>query len=160
MSEDTAMQTDKDVRIRWGMFDVPTLIALAGVIIGGVAGYYDILNRLNQIEQSRTDRAVVSDRRFQNIENSISVLAAKTDRLPMVEQRTAALEVQLVETNKRLDRFAELLSTNIDLLRKDVTTLTVKVEVSSDKLDRLLNFQSPQRRTDLLENYNSNPMIR
>lgn len=141
-------QVDREVKVNWLIFNVPQLVLLVGFASACLAGYYDVMSRLNQIEASRTERAAFSDRRFSNIENTLATMNMKTDRLPMLEQRTSALEIQMVETNKRLDRFAELITNNIDGLKKDIATLTVEVKVSSDKLDRLLEDQ-PVKRTDL-----------
>lgn len=149
MSEEKSVtQVDKEVRVNWLIFNVPQLVVLLGMVASSLGAYYTLLGRMDLIEQSRTERSIAADKRFTNIENSLVVLTAKSDRLPMIEQRTTALEIALVETNKRLDRFAELITNNIDGLKKDIASLTVEVKVSSDKLDRLLDDQ-PVKRTEL-----------
>lgn len=51
--------------------------------------------------------------------------------------RVNVLEQQATAINIRIDRFTELISNTMELIRKDVNTLGTKVEVLSEKIDNM-----------------------
>lgn len=145
MSNGDGDMQDSSLRLRWLTFDVPQLITIIGGVISIAGLYYNIDGRLSNMENRGLDRSRVIDSRFDGVERSQISAAIKLDRLPTLEQRVTTLETQLVETNKRLDRFVEVISNNMDLIRRDIGGLSTKVEVNSAitvnlnaKLDKVL----------------------
>ena len=151
------MQQDISVRVRWFTFDVPTLVVLITTVVSGTGAYFTLQNRIDKIEQSRTERATVADQRFMRIENAQLDQSHKVEELPMLTQRMTTIETQMQEMGRRLDRFAELVTNNIELVRKDINTLAIKQEVTTtevkgmnDKLDRALNNREGSNQTQFL----------
>ncbi len=127
------MQQDNAVRVRWFTFDIPTLAMLVSTIVAGVAGYYNLRNELTEVvgQAARTELRV-------------AVHENKLSDVPLLSQQVTILKEQVAETNKRLDRFAEQISSGLELMRQDINQLTIKQEITSDKIDRLITQQKAE----------------
>lgn len=127
---EAAVQNGK-VHVNWFNFNVPTILAVAGVG-WAVASYVASMEaRIEKIEEYRVSRSAITDRNFDDIERQLEPLENMPYRMNIVEQ-------QIISTNQRLDRFTELISNTLDAIREDVAALDKKVEVLSSKFDSIL----------------------
>lgn len=125
---------DSTVRVRWFMFDVPTLLAIISMIVAGVAGYYNLRNDLTAVAAEAARATTIN--------------ALQEDRLksvPLMDQQVTLLKDQVAEAMRRLDRFSEQVSSGLELMRKDINQLTIKQEITADKIDRVLTQQPRQQ---------------
>lgn len=134
MSEKDQNMQDSTVRVRWFMFDVPTLLAIISMIVAGVAGYYNLRNDLTAVAAEAARATTIN--------------ALQEDRLksvPLMDQQVTLLKDQVAEAMRRLDRFSEQVSSGLELMRKDINQLTIKQEITADKIDRVLTQQPRQQ---------------
>jgi hypothetical protein len=128
--EGADMNSNTAVRINWATVNFPTILAIAGMGVGAIYGYADLQNRLAKVEEYRVSRSAVTDRKFDDVQEALEPLV----NLPY---RVGALEQQQLATNLRIDRMTEILTNTMELIRKDVATLSTKVEVLSSKIDTI-----------------------
>jgi len=126
------------VQINWRTFNIPNLVAIVTLGIGAITYMNKLDSRIASVEEYRVTRSSVTDKKFEEIQRTIEPLSNVPYRVGVLEQQTAA-------TNARIDRFTEIISTNLDLLRKDVAGLSTRVEVLSQKIDSL----TPEKRAEL-----------
>lgn len=124
------MESDRGIHINWLRFNVPQLAAIALFAATGATGYSDLNGRISRIEESRAARTIASDARFNEVQSSLAPLV----NLPY---RVNVLEQQNIATNARIDRFTEAIASTLELIRKDVNSLSTRVEVLGTKIDAL-----------------------
>jgi hypothetical protein len=128
-TESTDVQNGK-VNVNCFNFNVPTIVAVLGVG-WGVASYIKGMEaRIEKIEEYRVTRSSTTDRKFDDIQQALIPLANMPYRVNVLEQQATAINI-------RIDRFTELISNTMELIRKDVNTLGTKVEVLSEKIDNM-----------------------
>lgn len=131
------MKSDTTLTWNWLRMNVPTLLAIGGLVWYTAQNDARQEQRISAIEQSRIDRAREADLKFSGINASIASLSQKVDPLGNVTYRVGVVEGQIGETNKRLDRLAETIVNSLDLIRRDVNGLSTRVEVLSQKIDTI-----------------------
>ena len=136
-SEDADMQ-DASVHVLWRTLNIPNLLAIAGATIGIVTYINNLDARLANVEEYRVTRGAITDKKFDDIQATLSPLQSMPYRVNILEQQATAINV-------RIDRFTEIISTNLELLRKDVNALSTKVEVLSQKIDGM----APEKRAEI-----------
>lgn len=142
------MKSETTLIWQWLRINVPTLLAIGGLIWYTADNNRAQLSRIEAIETSRVERAKEADAKFSAINSSLSALSQKVDPIGNVTYRIDRAEVQIGETNKRLDRLAETIVNSLDLIRRDVNGLSTRVEVLSQKIDSITPTQ-PTRQTML-----------
>ena len=145
MTGNDDMKSETTVVWQWLRINVPTLLAIGGLVWYTADNNARTIARINAIEVSRIDRSKEADHKFAALNTSVSLLAQKVDPLGNVTYRVGVVEGQVTETNKRLDRLAETIVNSLDLIRRDVNGLSTRIEVLSNKVDGII----PQRRTGL-----------
>lgn len=132
--EDEAVQQSSEVNVRWFQFNVPGIVATIVTVLGtgwAVANYIsDLESRVEKIEEYRVTRSAITDAKFLDIQTTLGALNNMPYRVNILEQQNSAV-------NLRIDRFTEVISNTMELIRKDVGALSTKVEVMSQKLDSL-----------------------
>lgn len=119
-------------------FNIPTLIAIGGLLITGVTGWNKLDSRIEAVENFRQTRVTFTDQNFANIN-------AKLGELQTIPYRVGQAEARLDETSKRIDRLSETIINSLDTIRKEVSTLSTRVEVLSGKIDGLSAREQAQR---------------
>lgn len=142
------MKSDTTLTWNWLRMNVPTLLAIGGLVWYTAQNDAKQEQRISTIEQSRVERAKEADLKFSGINASIASLSQKVDPLGNVTYRVGVVEGQIGETNKRLDRLAETIVNSLDLIRRDVNGLSTRVEVLSQKIDTITPA-TPTRQTML-----------
>lgn len=142
------MKSDTTLTWNWLRMNVPTLLAIGGLVWYTAQNDAKQEQRISTIEQSRVERAKEADLKFSGINASIASLSQKVDPLGNVTYRVGVVEGQIGETNKRLDRLAETIVNSLDLIRRDVNGLSTRVEVLSQKIDTITPTE-PQRQSSL-----------
>lgn len=142
------MKSETTVVWQWLRINVPTLLAIGGLVWYTAANNTSTLARIDAIEKSRVERSKEADAKFSAINSNMAALSQKVDPIGNVTYRVGVVEGQINETNKRLDRLAETILNSLDLIRRDVNGLSTRIEVLSNKVDAI----TPQRRTSLEQN--------
>ncbi len=132
------MQQSSEVSINWYRFNIPSLITVVVTAIGMVTYVNSLDARVAKLEDNSVSRAIVADKKFDDIQLSLATLNNMPYRVGILEQQATAI-------NLRIDRFTEVISSTMELIRKDVATLGTKVEVMSSKIDNL----SVEKKADL-----------
>lgn len=127
--EDDAVQ-NSTVHINWRTFNIPSLITVLGAAIAVVTYVNGLDARLAKVEENSVSRSEVSDRKFDDIQLALGTLNNTPYRVGILEQQATAINI-------RIDRFTEVISNTMELIRKDVGALGTKVEVMSNKIDSL-----------------------
>lgn len=122
MKEGSDMQ-DKEVRVRWLTFDIPQLITIVTLTLSMAGTYYTMSNRIDQVRD-----------KVGRLEENQTIVGSKVEPISNVLYRISSLEQQNTATNQRLDRFIELLTSNIELIRKDINDLTIEVRVLTQEV--------------------------
>jgi hypothetical protein len=125
------MQSNSAITWNWFRFNVPTIMAVAGVGLYINSWMTETDAKLSQIEAYRITRSQTTDANF----GAINSVLKELQNIPF---RVNALDVQMTEANKRMDRLSENLVNSVDMLREDVNKLTVKVELLVQKVDTYL----------------------
>lgn len=120
-TEDKHVQSTR-LNVNWLNFNMPTIAAIAAL---GVL-FWSSAQKVGEM-QAKLDAA---DQKFSDIKTSI-------DPLENLPYRTGILEQQATAINLRIDRFTEIITNTMELIRKDVNGLGTKVEVLSEKIDNL-----------------------
>ncbi len=132
------MDTDRGIHVNWLRFNVPSIVAIVAAAVG-VMGYISSLdNRVAKIETDSAMRSQLTDKSLDQVQTAIAPL----NNMPY---RVGILEAQALATNLRIDRFTEVITNTMELVRKDVNALSTKVEVLGTKIDAL----TPEKRTEL-----------
>lgn len=121
------MQQTTQLRINWLNVNVPTVLAVLAAAISIITYFDDMNDRLTSIEQYRESRGRVTDGNFAEIREQLKPLVN-------VPQEVLGLKAADVVLNARLDRLAD---TIIETLRKDISQVSVKVEVLTTKHDNM-----------------------
>lgn len=141
-SEDTDVHQNSEVDVRWFQFNMPSIVAMLVAVLGtgwAVASYIATLEaRVEKIEEYRVTRSAITDGKFADIQATLGTLNNMPYRVNILEQQATAINI-------RIDRFTEVISNTMELIRKDVATLGTKVEVMSNKIDNL----SPAKKAGL-----------
>lgn len=144
------MKSDTTLTWNWLRMNVPTLLAIGGLVWYTAQNDARQEQRISAIEQSRVDRAREADQKFSSINTSIAAMSQKVEPLANVAYRVGVVEGQVQATNERLDRFAETIVNSLDLIRRDVNGLSTRVEVLSQKIDTITPAEQ-QRQTRLTD---------
>lgn len=131
------MKSDATLTMNWLRMNVPTLLAIGGLVWYTAQNDAQQEARIDAIEKSRQERSKEADGKFAAINTSVSVLSQRVEPMTNVVYRVGVVESQVVETNKRLDRLQEVLLASIEALRKDVNTMSTRVEVLAQKIDAI-----------------------
>ncbi len=110
--------------------NITTLLAIGGVAVTVITGWNKLDSRIEAVEQFRTQRVQMTDQNFAAINAQLAVL----QNLPY---RMTQAETRLDENGKRMDRFSETFLGTLDGMRKDIASLSTKVEVLSGKIDTI-----------------------
>ncbi len=129
-NEDEAVQ-NAAVQINWRTFNIPNLMAIAGAVVTVVTYVNSLDARLAKVEDNSVSRGVIADKKFDEIQLSLSTLNNMPYRVNILEQQATAI-------NLRIDRFTETISSTMELIRKDVGSLGTKIEVLSTKVDNIV----------------------
>lgn len=133
------MESDRGIHINWLTVNVPQLVTLIVATVG-LATYVNSLdNRVGDLEDTTTARSVLTDKSLDQVQTAIAPL----NNMPY---RVGILEDQQLATNLRIDRFTEIITNTMELIRKDVNTLATKVEVLGTKIDALGPDKAAMRR--------------
>jgi len=128
------MQQDAAVHINWRTFNIPSLLTAIGTAVAVVTYVNSLDARLAKVEE----RSVITDKKFDDIQKSLDPLVNMPYRVNVLEQQATAI-------NQRIDRFTEVITGTMELIRKDVGDLSTKVEVLSNKIDNL----TPAKKAEL-----------
>lgn len=137
--EDDNVQNSSEVSINWYRFNIPSLVTVIVTAIGMVTYVNNLDARLAKVEEYRVTRSAVTDKKFDDIQTALAPLTNMPYRVGILEQQATAINV-------RIDRFTEILSNTLELIRKDVNGLSTKIEVLSNKVDNL----SPEKKAGLI----------
>lgn len=130
IGKDDDMDSDRGIHINWLRFNIPSIVAIVAAAIG-VMGYVNSLdNRVAKIETDSATRSQLTDKSLDQVQTAIAPL----NNMPY---RVGILEDQQLATNLRIDRFTEVITNTMELIRKDVNVLGTKVEVLGTKIDNL-----------------------
>ncbi len=134
----TTMKNDGTVEINWFRVNVPTI----GLIVVGLFWFWFQMSEMQKgialIEQSRRERIEEANKKFAEVTATVSSVKSEITPISNLVYRVDILERQFVKLTD-----AQLLAT--ESLRRDVTTLTTKVEVMSGKIDDFIG----SKRADL-----------
>lgn len=125
-------------------FNVPTLLAVAGVFATIVTGWNALGARIEKIEQSRGIILPLFEAKFADLSTRLSIL----DTIPY---RVAVAEGRIEETGKRIDRLSESIVAALETIRKDVAGLSTRVEVLTGKIDALADRKQADLRKTPME---------
>lgn len=126
------------VLINWRTFNIPSLITVVVTAIGMVTYVNSLDARVAKLEDNGATRATVADKKFDEIQQGLNTLNNMPYRVGILEQQATAINI-------RIDRFTEVITNTMELIRKDVGALGTKVEVMSNKIDNL----SPEKKAGL-----------
>lgn len=143
------VRQDRSVRLNWITINVPTIISIVTAIMIGTWGWANTNNRISSVEKARDTRTIQTERRFDEINNSIAGLRESVTPLDNITYRVGVLEGSLSETNDRIDRLSEAILSSLDLIRRDVNGLSTRVEVLSQKIDNISEETRSRDRADL-----------
>lgn len=118
----------------WLRVNVPQIAAVFGAVLFINSWMNDVDASLVEMEKYRVSRSTETDKNFANVN-------AKLDALSDIPLRTTQNEEAIKNANVRIDRLAESIVNSMDMLRKEVYTMSTKVEVLSQKIDSI----TPQR---------------
>lgn len=135
---DDAVQ-NASVQINWRTFNIPSLLTVLGTAVAVVTYVNSLDARLAKVEEYRVTRSSVTDRKFDDIQAALAPLTNMPYRVGILEQQATAVNV-------RIDRFTEILTNTLELIRKDVNGLSTKIEVLSTKVDNL----APEKKAGLV----------
>lgn len=139
------MQQETHVVWQWFRVNVPTLLSIGGLIWYTATNDASQRHRLEAIENSQKDRAVVTDEKFATIKSDLALVSQRVEPLSNVVYRVTVVEGQVSETNKRIDRFSESIINSLELIRKDLSGISTRIEVLAQKVDTL-SPNTPGRR--------------
>lgn len=142
MAEDNDMRSETSLVIQWLRVNVPTLIAIGTLIWYTAAQNTRQDERISAIEESRSQRSSEFSKTIADLSGQVSSTRTTLDTLPY---RVGQLETGLSDSNKRMDRISETVIQSLDAIRKDIATVSTKVEVLSSKIDTI----APVKKTDL-----------
>lgn len=145
MTDNSEMKSDPVLTMNWLRMNVPTLLAIGGLVWYTAANNTQMHARIEAIETSRVDRSKEADAKFAGINTAVAALSSKVEPLGTVHYRVGVVEGQISETNKRLDRLAETIVQSLDLIRRDINGLSTRVEVMSNKIDSMAEKAGPRR---------------
>lgn len=116
--KDTDMQVKQDTAITWNWFrfNVPTIMAVGGLVLFVAYGLRD------------TSTAVAS------LKVSVDKIEQSIAPLHNYEYRLSRAEDGIKDINSRVDNLSNTMINNIDLIRRDVNRLTTQVEVLSSHI--------------------------
>lgn len=142
------MVQNRDINVNWLQFNVPTLISVVATAIAVVLWIntkndeqnLEIQNlkiRLAEADSYREQRSKATDTNFARIDSRMTELVVQVSPLQNVPFRMNSVEASLAETNKRLDRVSETFVNAVEVIRKDISTLSADVKVLGNKTDNL-----------------------
>jgi hypothetical protein len=129
-SRNDDMDSDSGIHINWLRFNIPSIVAILTAAIGITIYISDLKGRVEDLEDTTATRAQLTDKSLDQVQTAISPL----NNMPY---RVGILEAQALATNLRIDRFTEVITSTMELIRKDVNVLGTKVEVLGTKIDNL-----------------------
>lgn len=118
------------LNVNWLNFNMPTIAAV--VALGAL--FWSTAQKVGEM-QAKIEAA---DKKFYEIQQEMTPLGN-------IPYRTNILEQQATAINLRIDRFTEIITNTMELIRKDVNSLGTKVEVLSEKIDNI----SPAKKASL-----------
>lgn len=124
------METERGIHINWLRFNVPSIVAVVAAAVSVMAYINSLENRVAKIEEYRVTRSALVDRKFDDIQTALNPVS----NMPY---RVGILEAQQLATNLRIDRFTEVITNTMEMIRKEVSELSTKIEVLGTKVDAL-----------------------
>lgn len=124
------MQNNTGTVVNWRAFNVPSIVAVITVGVGLTMYVARLEGRVQQGEEYREMRSRSTDANFAKIDARMQML----DTMPF---RVTSAEKGLEEVNKRVDRVVDLINNGFEGLRKDISALSTRQEVTASKIDEL-----------------------
>lgn len=131
------METDRGIRINWGTFNVPTIIAIAGIGWAMAQKQERQDARLDAIEINRVQRST-------EINKVLEAMQVKISPVDRLELRVTRLEEGVADVNRRADRIGD----SMQNIRADIGLLSTKFEVLAEQVraslpDKRAGLSSP-----------------
>lgn len=132
------MENNPKVQINWGVFNIPTILAIGGLLWATAdrAARQDL--RLDAIETSRIRRSV-------EIDKVVEQLSTKVVPIDNIQYRLTVAEQGIADVNRRADRINEAVSSRLDKVQESINLLTTKFEVLDQRLQNALPSDTPPR---------------
>lgn len=142
MTDGVKMDQDRNIKVNWGTFNVPTIIGMVGIFVvvfnqGGVQERVDA--RLDFIETSRAANMASYNARLANIE-------AATAKIPNLEYRITVNEQGILANNTSVNLRIDRITDAMGELRDGIAGVKTSIEVLTEQLKGSL----PTRKSELV----------
>jgi len=132
------MENNTKVQLNWGVFNIPTILAVGGLLWATADRAARQDARLEAIENSRIQRSV-------EINKVIEQLTTKVVLIDNMQYRLTIAEQGLSDVNRRADRINESVSSRLDRVQESINTLTTKFEVLDQRLRAAIPNDKPPK---------------
>ena len=132
------VESNRNVQVNWGTFNVPTLLSVLGILWYTATHTAVQDQRLGVIEDNRSSSRIEYVKRFEAIEADVRALNSQVGQ---VEYKTTTNEANIASANQRMDRFSDAFQD----IRQTLGDLSTKFEVVSTKIDNAF----PMKKSDM-----------
>lgn len=158
MSEEQNSERPEKMAVRWDL-NMGTVITVVMALAGGAfwtnTKITSLEERVRQGEDYRVSRTTSTDKSFVELTTAVRSLEAALNKISSestnLNYRMGQNEANLNAVNSRVDRTGESMISSVESLKKDLTSLSIKVEVMTQKIDSLDVPRSPTRRMNLIK---------
>lgn len=119
-----------DAAVDWFTDNFAILATLVGSVIGVVTYVNGIDVRLGRMEDKVQGRILYADARFAELRTQMDLVVNLPYRMQQVEMAQSA-------ANARMDKISETLLSAVEGIKRDVSTLSTQLAVTSAKIDSL-----------------------
>lgn len=132
-----AVETNRNIQLNWGAFNVPTLVGILGIgvmVFNAGGRLQEQESRVANIEASRTERQLSYAKQADLVTANAASIANLVYRLTIAEQG-------IISTNARIDRQTD----SIQDFRGDLAKVNTSIELLSQQIKILL----PEKKAEL-----------
>ena len=124
------VQMDKTFRLNFGTFNIPTILAVAGVLWWTAAKQERQDARLDTFDTYISTREKERTQRSAEINRMLEALTAKVSPLENLTYRITVTEQGIADVNRRVDRVGD----SMQNIRDDVSNLSSKIDVLTEQV--------------------------
>lgn len=139
------MDHNNHVSVNWRVINVPSLVAIAGLLVTMVGVYGSFVSRLERqdarmdaTDKDRANNALLYGKQMDLIQTTMSAVVTQGNK---TEYRVTVAEQGIVALGSRQDRFADALGD----LRDGIAGVKTSIEVLTEKIETSL----PMKRSEL-----------
>lgn len=139
------MDHNSNVSVNWRVINVPSLVAIAGLLITMIGVYGSLVRdlerqsvRMDATDKDRANNALLYGKQMDLIQTTMSAVVTQGNK---TEYRVTVAEQGIVALGARQDRFADALGD----LRDGIAGVKTSIEVLTEKIETSF----PTRRSEL-----------